>query len=111
MFALADSWYEQADRGIENLPEGTKAPIRLARVSYHQLHDAIRGAGYQLEPRVKVPFRTKLGDAAAILPAAQLVRVLPAEALLSVCGLVADWGGVAAGLLATWIATQVRKAL
>lgn len=109
MFALADSWYAQADQGIARLPARVRSPIGLARRVYHRLHDAIRRRGYVLEPRVTVPFSVKMGDAAGMLSLGQLARMLPAEWLLVACGWVADWGTPACCLLGTWIATQLLQ--
>jgi lycopene cyclase domain-containing protein len=56
-----------------------------------------------------VPWRAKLADAAALLPPAGVARMLVGEVALRVLAVVADWGGVAAALLATWLATELRR--
>ena len=76
---------------------------------YHRLHAAIRASHYVLEPRVVVPWRVKMMDAAALLPPGALVRVLSAELLLRIVGVMADWGLTAAGLLCTWAASELLE--
>lgn len=107
MFTWADHWYAEADRGIAELPVRTRAPIALARKSYHRLHDAIRSSGYRLEPRVKVSWTRKLADATEVLTPLQVLRIPAAELFLVLCGWVSDWGSTAAVVLGSWIATQV----
>lgn len=107
MFALADAWYAEADTGIVELPSRTRAPIALARVAYHRLHDAIRAADYVLLPRVVVPWHSKLADAASLLPLTSVLRMVFAELAMRLAGVLATWGPTVAVLLATWLATQV----
>ena len=110
MFAVADAWYAEADAGIALLPARTRGPIALARRVYHRLHDAIRAAGYQLEPRVTVPLWRKLADAVAMLPPAQALRIALAEVTLGLVGAAADWAASAAALCAVWLAAEMLEA-
>ena len=90
MFNRADKWYKEADIGIAALPPQARAPIALARVSYHRLHDAIRRAGYNLEPRVVVPWTSKIWDASRLLTPFQVVRIIAAEVALQLATIAAD---------------------
>ena len=110
MFELADTWYAEADAGIALLPERTRGPIALARRVYHRLHDAIRAAGYALEPRITVPLWRKLADAAALLPPSQALRIALAEAALCLVGAAADWAASAATLCAVWLVAEALEA-
>ncbi len=110
MFALADAWYAEADAGIAALPEHTRPAIALARRSYHRLHDAIRGAGYNLVPRVVVPWSLKLADAAALLPPLTVAKILTAEVLARVAGVAATWALPAAAVVAVGILTEALDA-
>ena len=73
--------YASADKGIEELPTEARNVIRVARVLYHQLHDAIRDANYDVfrGTRVRVSFDEKIRIVTRLVSKCNIARVLAME--------------------------------
>jgi phytoene desaturase len=59
--SLTDSWYREAERGVDILPESAQFSIRASLRMYRSIHDEIRRSGYDVfSRRARVPTLHKI---------------------------------------------------